>query len=57
METKKLVVNLPKDIHQALKTVAFFRNLSMTDIVIETLKDVIEEEKKKGNIPEVRKQA
>lgn len=50
MEIKKLVVNLSKDMHQELKTIAFFRNISMTDIIIEKVKEVIEEEKAKGTM-------
>jgi len=47
MENKKLVVSLPKDMHQALKTIAFFRNISMTDIIIEKVREVLREEEEK----------
>ena len=56
MEIKKLVVNLSKDMHQELKTIAFFRNISMTDIIIEKVKEVIEEEREKGKNPLVKRQ-
>ena len=57
MKNKKLVVSLPKDMHQEFKTIAFFRNISMTDIIIEKVKEVIAEEKSKGTIPEVKQQS
>ena len=57
MKNKKLVVSLPKDMHQEFKTIAFFRNISMTDIIIEKVKEVIKEEKAKGTIPNFKRES
>ena len=44
METRKMTINIPIDIHKKLKTIAVFRDISMTDIIMEKIKEVIQEE-------------
>lgn len=57
MDTKRMMIIVPAEIHQRFKTVALFKNSTMTDILLQKIKEVITEEEEKGNIPEVRKQA
>ena len=56
MKTKRFTIDIPENIHEDISTVAFFRKVSMKSIIIEKLKEVIEEEREKGKIPLVKRQ-
>ena len=53
MKTQRYTIDIPQDIYEAIKTIAFFKKVSMKEILVDKMKEVIKEEKEKGNISEV----
>ncbi|MBU3951025.1 MAG: hypothetical protein KKF12_12295 [Proteobacteria bacterium] len=49
MDTQKIIINAPKDIHKKLKTMAFMEETTMTEIILKEIKKVLKkyEESKK----------
>jgi len=54
MKTRRFTIDIPEDIHEEFKTVAFFTKATMKDIVMGKIKEVIKEykekERQKGNL-------
>lgn len=48
MNTKKLTINVPMELHDDFKAVAFFKKGTMTEMMLEKIKEVVEKEKKEG---------
>lgn len=53
---KRFTIELSDEVHQYFKMLAALKGRSMKDLVAEKIEEVVEEEKKKGNIPEVKQQ-
>lgn len=52
MKTKRFTIDMPEDLHEDIKTMAFFNKTTMKDIVVEKLREVAKkykEEKQKDN--------
>jgi len=47
MKTRRFTIDIPEDIHEEFKTVAFFTKATMKDIVMGKIKEVIKEYKEK----------
>ncbi len=49
LKTKRIIINVPEDLHKELKTMAFFEETTMTDIILKEIKKVLKkyEEKQK----------
>lgn len=46
MQTKKMTLNIPVDLHKRLKTMAVFEETTMTDIILKEVKKVVEKHEK-----------
>lgn len=47
MKTRTLTINIPEDIHKELKTMAFFEETTMTEIILKEVKKVLKKYKEK----------
>lgn len=45
MSTKRIIINVPEDVHKDLKTMAFMEETTMKDIILKEIKRVLEEYK------------
>ena len=41
MENKKIMINVPADLHKELKTMAFMEETTMTEIILKEIKKVL----------------
>ena len=48
METTKLSINIDVEVHEDFKAIAFFKKTTMTEILMEKIKELIKAEKKNG---------
>lgn len=46
MENRRLTIDLPADLHEKFRTIAFFSKVTMKDMVIEKIKEVVKEYEK-----------
>ncbi len=49
MNTQKIIINAPKDIHRRLKTMAFMKETTMTEIILKEIKKVLKEYEENNN--------
>lgn len=47
MKTKRIIINVPENIHKELKTMAFFEETTMKEIILKEVKKVLKEYKEK----------
>lgn len=47
MKTRTLTLNIPVDLHKELKTMAFFEEKTMTEIILKEVKKILKEYKEK----------
>lgn len=47
MEIKKMIINMPKDIHRELKRIAVVNDTTMTGIIMMKIGEVIEQDRVK----------
>lgn len=47
MKIKRVIINVPEDIHKELKTMAFFEETTMTEIILKEVKKVLKKYKEK----------
>jgi len=45
METKKFTLNIPIDLHEELRTMAFFEKKTMTEIILKEVRKVLKDYK------------
>lgn len=48
METRKLTLNIPIDLHKELKTMAFMEETTMTEIILKEIKKILKKYKEKS---------
>ena len=47
MKKKRLTIDIPEDFHEEFLTVAFFTKVTMKDMMIEKIKEIVKEYKNK----------
>ena len=48
MGTKRIIINVPENIHKELKTMAFMEETTMKDIILKGVKKVLKKYKEKS---------
>ena len=48
MKMKSIIISVPAEVHKEFKTVATIKGLTMTEILTERIKEVLDKEKKEG---------
>ena len=56
MKVKRFTIDMPEDLHEDIKTMAFFNKTTMKDIVVEKLREVVAEYKKRDKQNEKNKE-
>lgn len=47
MKKKRLTIDIPEDLHEEFLTVAFFTKVTMKDMMIEKIKEIVKEYKER----------
>ena len=50
MKEKRLTIDIPEELHTEFRTIAFFTKITMKDMMIEKIKEVVKEYKKSNTI-------
>lgn len=54
---KRFTIELSEETHQHFKMLAALKGKTMKELITEKIEEVIQEEKKKGNVPEIKNQS